>query len=217
VSFDEQVQRLLGHYPDGLQDAAWINDIRGQPDARRLKRHREPAVQEAQELLGAEVLTGLIEDGQYAEVWQRAVRVMRGTDLIAPSQLKPVAKLEEGRQAEFAQALGALLHGSDAVELRMNGFLQMLRTDAISWPLATVLLALLDPQHHVCVRPAAFRTQARWMLPGLKVESRPNGLQYVSLLQLAQRVEKLLDNAGQTPRDLLDVHDFIRITTSSKA
>ncbi len=215
VSLDEQIQRLKLEYPGGFQDQRWREDIRGQGAKRRLKRHRDAAVQEAQRLLGADVLGSLLEGRQHDEIWKRAVQVMKGTDLIAPSQVRPVANLPEDARREYAEALVDLLHGSDSREHRLDRYLQAVRAESVSWQLATVLPALVHPDREVCIRPASFRRQAKYSLPGLKYEARPRGLQYEALRKLARLLEKRLTAAGEAPRDLLDVYDFVWATLRS--
>src|SRR5690606_1096467 len=45
LSFDEQVEIFCHMYPGGFQDEAWLRDVRGQEVPRRLKRHRDQAIE----------------------------------------------------------------------------------------------------------------------------------------------------------------------------
>lgn len=216
VSLEEQIQMLLQQFPDGFTDAGWREEVRGTDTKRRLKRHRDPAIEEAKRLLGAEVLQSFLDAHEYEEIWQRALQVMRGTDLVSPRHIRTIKNLEGDARKRFAETLVDLLHGDEAIDARMDHHVMSIGQNDCSWQLATVLLALVHPDEHVCVRPTAFRTQARWTQPGLKYDPQPTGMRYQAWRKLAKRMFKRLTAAEHSPRDLVDVYDFMRLTARSK-
>ena len=74
------------------------------------------------------------------------------------------------------------------------------------------MLALMNPEEYVCVRPSNFGTQARLLAPHLRISSVPNGRSYTGWLAMAKNVRQKLVDSGTAPADLMDVYDFIRLT-----
>ena len=89
--------------------------------------------------------------------------------------------------------------------------------DGPGWELSTALSALLYPSDQVCVHPARFKQQAMWMAPRLEHPKKPDGASYHRYLAMVQGVRDRLVKAGLTPRDLLDVYDFMLTTLTPSA
>ena len=56
ISFEEQLRFFRSKWPEGMGSAAWTTKVRGGEGITEKKRHREPAIARAQELLSAEAL-----------------------------------------------------------------------------------------------------------------------------------------------------------------
>lgn len=213
VTFDEQLEVLLAEFPGGFDSGAWVEQHRGGGSGRRLKRHRDSAVDDARRQLSADALRELIDSGEYDAVRQRAMDVLGATDLVTRAQLKP---LEDATGDErTAGAVFELLHGTTEIDERFDKFCHALAQSSKklpSWPLITGLLGLVDPVEHVCIRPSVFTEQAKWMAPSLTLGKQPRGGIYVRFVEMAKTLLENLRNAGQQPRDLLDVHDFVWVT-----
>jgi hypothetical protein len=67
------------------------------------------------------------------------------------------------------------------------------------------------------VQPTSFREQARWLAPRLARDRIPSAAAYRQYLEMTRLLAKQLGEAGAPPFDLLDVVDFIRLTTSPTA
>jgi hypothetical protein len=212
LPFEEQVRRFRVDHAGGFSGELWSKDIRGEGETRRIKRFRDPALREAQQLLDKKSLGGLIKKKQHDEAWKQAVKVMRGTDLVAPSQLRAVKELPPEEFPAYTTTLHGLLHGTESLETRFDAHVAAVGRQSCSWQLATALLALVHPQDHVCVRPSNFRTQARLLAPHLRISSVPNGRNYGGWLSMAKNAQQKLVESGLEPRDLMDVYDFIRLT-----
>ncbi len=212
LPFEEQVRRFRVEYPEGFAGEVWQKSIRGEGETRRLKRFRNPALKEAQEQLSKKNLGALIKAEQYEDAWKIAIKVMRGTDLIAPSQLKAVKDLEPEMWPGYVNALFNFLHGDEPLETRFDAHVASVGRQNCSWQLATALLALLYPTEYVCVRPSNFGTQARLLAPHLRISSIPNGRSYGGWLAMAKNVQQKLVDSTTVPGDLMDVYDFIRLT-----
>ncbi|MBW2454572.1 MAG: hypothetical protein JRI68_08680 [Deltaproteobacteria bacterium] len=214
VTLDEQVDWFLGQHADGFDDDLWVKKVRGTGQGRRAKAHRDAAIAEAQKLLAKEELDRLQTEMRSDEVVTRALRVVSATTLVSKAQLRPLEDLDLELHAPFARALRDLLYGEQNLELRLVRLMQVFRTSPtpLSWAVATVWLALVDPTEHVCIRPNIFGEQARWMAPLLRVPNRPDGRIYLRLRDMALTLQEELRQRGLTPRDLVDVYDFIWCT-----
>jgi hypothetical protein len=213
VTFDEQLEVFLAEFPDGFESAAWVEQHRGGGAGRRLKRHRDSAIDDARRQLGADALRELIDAGDFDAVRQRAIDVLEATDLVTRAQIKPI---EESKGDErVADALFQLLHGTGSMEERFDKFCHAVAHSSRklpSWPLITALVGLVDPQEHLCIRPSVFSAQAKWMAPSLQLGKQPKGAIYTRFVDMAKTILENLRNAGQKPRDLLDIYDFVWFT-----
>lgn len=213
--FEAQVNLFLEKYPRGFNDEEWISDHRGRSSGRALKRHREPAMGETQELLSKENCERLIGQDRQGELMDAILGILGGTDLVALKHVKVLKKLDEGERREFAETIADLLHGEDPFSHRFKRYVEMMTKvydGAPSWRIATALPALMYPHKHVCVRRSAFKRQAASIAPTARYSKRTKLRPYKNYQRVAYAVRKRLEAAGQEPRDLLDVHDFVWAT-----
>ncbi len=223
VSFDDQLRLFTALYPAGFVDGAWVSEMRGEPGARRLKRHRDPAIEEARRKLGRDALDAWIASGDHRAVCEAAKTVLAGTDLAGSKDTAALRRLPEGEAPAFARALRDLLYGDDRYALRFTAFTGVLdrassaaRGQRVGWPLATALSALVHPNDHFAIKPSVARQQAQWIAPGMAYDANPNAELYKRLLAMADSVRRRLERAGHAPRDLLDVYDFMIATLRPK-
>ncbi|MCA9668480.1 MAG: hypothetical protein KC503_22970 [Myxococcales bacterium] len=214
LSSDEQLSIFSVLYPGGFADPKWVAEVRGEGKKRRLKKHRAPAIAEAQKLLGRVQLAELCGKQRHDEIVARVAQVYDGIDLVSPALIEPLRQMTPNQQRALSYALVALLWGENPYPLRFERFLRAIDVGDKTppWRAATALSALVHPDEHVCVRGSVFRAQARWMSPRLRFDNTPTGPLYRRLREMTRRVDKRLREAGHTPRDLFDVHDFIWVT-----
>ena len=218
LTLDDQLAIFLHQFKAGFDDAAWQKKQRGAGARRALKRHRDPAIAKARELLSEAAFEELIAGMRHDEVVRRAVEVLESTSLVEAQKLEGLRKMPERLAHPFAEALRDVLYGEGRYELLLLQLLQPLRSAGeTSWALATALPALVHPGHHVCVRPSTFREQARWMAPQLVLQKHADPRQYLRLLGMAKTVADKLGERGHTPRDLFDVYDFMWFTLRPSA
>lgn len=217
--FEEQLALFKKLYPKGFQDPKWIEDHRG-TDGADLKRHRDPTVAAAQEVLAVDRCRLLIEEDRHAELAESVMDVLAGTDLVPISHVKTLRRLDENEMKEYAEAVAKLIHGEGPYDAHFKAYLATLEKllgGRPSWRVATCLLALMHPQEHVSVRRSAFVRQAGSIAPAGRYTRKPRLGSYKSYLRVALGVKKRLEGAGYEPRDLLDVHDFIWATLRKSA
>jgi hypothetical protein len=219
-AFNEQIDLFLRLYPKGFQDPEWISDHRGEPGESALKRHRDPVLEEAAERLSADKCEELISAGRQVELADAVIEILGGTTLVPISHVKELRRFDDEEKTRYAEAVAALLHGSDHFSRRFRSYLQVME-DLLgkrpSWRSSTALPAIVHPDKHVSVRRSAFSRQAGSIAPAAKYTRRPRVGSYRNFRRVAMGVKKRLLDAGHEPRDLLDVHDFIWATLRKSA
>ena len=220
ITLQDQVWLFARLYEGGFAGETWVAKQRGAGVKRRLKRHRDPAIAQAQSALSLVELDRLIAAGQHQEIISRAKDVLSKTDLVTKTETGRLRCDTDEQARELATALRHLLHGDAPYMMRFEHFVAALARvigKEPSWQLATALPALVFPDRHICIRPTAFRAQAAWMAPRLGYVKRPNAPLYQRFLRMGEMVREELKKSGQTPRDLLDVHDFMHVTLRPSA
>lgn len=203
-SLRDQIGLFKRDYPEGFVGEKWMKKMRGVGAKRRLKRHRDPVVSEANEF--ATKLAKLVEARDWEGVHSRLEELIDATNLVPAPHVKKFRKLKPSR--DLAVAINEWLNGADEDAARFNRMTRELGR-AATWPLVTAIAGLADPKLHTCVRPSVFRLQAKMLLPNFKVSNKPNWTTYSRYLHMSNTVYDELEAADLAPRDLLDVYDFI--------
>jgi hypothetical protein len=212
IQLDDQVRLFLADYHDGFADAAYVAEHR--QGRRRAKRHRDPAIAEAARLLGRGEMTRLIAASNHPVVMARVQQLLEATSLVTKRQLAPLGALDAQAVRQAVNALNELLGGNVDIAAGMQAWIDALATSrkGVSWALATAVVALVQPDRHLCVRDTVLRQQARWMAPQLKVSKTARGDVYARLRKMALHLVDELKARDLEPRDLLDVYDFVWLT-----
>lgn len=211
----DQIELFRIEFAGGFAGKSWQAKHRGCGSAgkrlKRLKRHRDAAVEEAVKLSKVE-LDAAIANHDWVGIHARMIEVASSTDLVPRAQVRKLEKVRPTR--ELAMALYDWLH-TDADEVaedrQFNAFVRELR-DAAGWQLATCFGALVYPDRHTCVRTSSFTLQGKMLLSQFSVGRRPAARDYRRLCHVAEIVRRELTEAELPPADLLDVHDFMWFT-----
>ena len=220
ATFADYMERFRETFADGLEDAKWVAEVRGEGADRRTARHRDAAVSEAKDQLSAAALDALIGSHKYEELWNLVTSVLGRTDLVPAVQLRKPKSVAAEQQRGLAIAARDLLYGKTPYEQRFERYLGALAAfygEPPRWEIATALSAVVHPAEHVCVHPAVFRQQIKATGSSGTVATRPGSTAYAKLLVNARFVATQLTGQGETARDLLDVLDFIRIGLKAPA
>jgi len=214
IPFDDQVRLFLDDFEEGFDDKTWLDKKRGQGAKRRLKRHRDAAIAQAQELLSDDQLATLLVERRYDAVMARVSVLLDACDLVTKKDRKTLAMLDDRGRREAANALSDLVSDETPVGEAMARWIKALAgaRRGVSWSLATAIGALLRPDRHVYVKRSALAEQARWMAPRLKVKTTPTGAQYERLVQMVGTVNEELADRDLEAKDNLDVTDFVWAT-----
>lgn len=198
-----QLAELRRAFPRGLADAAW---------PKRAAQARETLVPRAQALLSRQALDAALQAQRFDEVWASASQILADTGWLLAAHLNLAPALGLGL---LAGAIRELLYGSAAIEQRIDRFVVALETAfhrAPNWEVTTALLAVVHPSDHVLVDLPSFRRQLKILGSKGTLPQRPQGAGYVRCLNAARVVASKLNELGEVPADLLDVHDVIRFT-----
>ncbi|HVS01367.1 MAG TPA: hypothetical protein VMT16_01235 [Thermoanaerobaculia bacterium] len=217
--FDDQLRIFRSLFPQGFAGGKWKRARRGE-GGESLKRHRDPAIEAARRLLARDELDELLASDRAGAVVDRAVEVLRGTDLVALRSTRDLDGLAGEARQEAGRALRDLLYGDERYGARFRAWVNALRSGIdrkLSWRLVTALPALVFPDRHTCVRPSAFRKQAAVFAPDRLYSRRPMRRAYSNYLQVAEATRERLTAEGYPPCDLLDVYDFIWVTLRPSA
>jgi hypothetical protein len=228
-SLDEQAQLLLGQFTGGFTGEAWTQKQRGSGVKKRLKRHRDPAVTEAKEVLNPTKLKDASIQGTHRGLWTRIGEMLRGTDLVPVSEVKELQgsldRVGPALTKAFSDLLEAPLSSEPQAVKEFNAcfsefvkeLTHLFKGKKPSWAMATAMLALVDPVEHYCVHRGSLQQQAKWMKQAAVRSDKPNALDYARARAFAKKVSGRLTELGVLPLDLLDVYDFIRTTTTPTA
>jgi hypothetical protein len=210
-----QIELFHEEYPAGLQDPLWRENVRGEDAKRRVKQHRDALVADGAEHLSCHALDTLMSEQRFGDLWKSVVDVLSRSDLIPAPQLKKLASVNPQQHRALAAAVRELLYGNATYDQRFDRFLTTLTTalgDAVRWETATALAAVALPSEHVAIHSASFRQQLNAVDPRATLTRVPSADGYRRLLNAARLVANRLAEQGEVPRDLFDVHDFIRTT-----
>lgn len=219
ITFEQQVAYFMQLYPVGFEDDGYIKSERGVAGAKGAEKLKNAAILRAEDILSQKNLDELIGNAAYEEIHQMVYELLTGTkSTTQKAEATRFKNLAEDRRETFALALRDLLYGERLYPIRFDSFVSALEVeDGATWPMSTLLPALVYPADHVFVKPTFFKKQALVLDIDPKYDTSPNGTTYEQFLEAARKTMELLQKAGQRPRDLWDVHVFVCKTLSPKA
>jgi hypothetical protein len=203
VTVPMAIERFMGNYPDGFEDAAFIKAAR---DA-NLRGNKF-----CNQLLSQEELSRLIAENDFVAICDRARHVESTTNLLTKSERKALHDALElpACQKLFSLALNELFYGDETEEARFKHFLRTLGILELNkWPFATLFSFIRQPQQHAFLKPNAIQNPAKALCWRINYKPEPNWKTYDALLRLYSYIRTNLLEEGLMPRDLIDVQAFI--------
>ncbi len=220
-NFEAQLSLFLEIFPGGFSSARFSKEERGseEPDAagKKTKSSRAIAMATARSLLSKDGMDRSIQAGNYAEIVSNVRAVHKSaTGLLHPlGDIIPFGKMATEHDRPVAEGIRDLLHGTDPHEARFDRLVAALaKSKLATWPLVTVLSALVTPEEHVFVKPSFYEKQAAMMSFPLRYERVPSGAAYDRMRALIDDITQKLVEKGQAPRDKMDVYSFLARTLS---
>jgi hypothetical protein len=206
-------KKFVRFFPKGYADTkyqAWERD------------YKWNAHLEWEKQLNREEYKRLLNEGKYAEIALRAVKIETRTNLLFSFEkmaLRDAVKPPKGAKA-FAIGLFDYVYGTDPIRERFERFTEVLstlprkQTRVVTWPLQTVFGFIANPKEHIFLKPRVTMAAAEEYDFPFDYRSRPNWDTYKSLLDFAKQVKK--DTADLKPRDYIDLQSFIWVMGSSE-
>ena len=219
ITFEQQVAYFMKLYPVGFEDEAYIKSERGEPGVKGAEKLKEAALERAEELLSQKNLEELIASASFEDLHQMVFEFYTSTkSTVQKAEATRFKNMPEDMRDNFARALYELLYGDRSAAIRFESFVAALEIEGgATWPLSTLLQALVYPADHLFVKPTFLKKQALILDIDPKYDTTPNASTYEQFVKTAEKTMELLQEAGQRPRDLWDVHVFICKTLSPKA
>jgi len=201
---------FLKLFPDGFEDAGYLNEERN---------YKVAARELLLELLSEQAFRELLESGNFDEIVRRALQVANKTNLIFPNEkmgLKDGLKTPEHIQL-FAERLFDLLYGNGEFRKRFETFAECLEEiEASKWTTMTYFTFLAFPEEHMFLKPEVTKHAAALTKAELNYKSDLNWLTYSCLLDFAKYLKDELVAMEMNPRDMIDVQSFMWCITPGK-
>ena len=206
-------RKFLRHFPGGFRDETYLEWERN---------YKWAAHERWDAMLGGDELRALMDAGEYAEIGRRATSIESRTNLLFSFEkmaLRDAVKPPAGARA-FAEGLWAFLHGRGSEEGRFNAWVECLavlprrQTRVLTWPVATVVGFIAQPDRHIFLKPNVTRVAAAAYGFPFEYASRPNWATYQSLIAFAEQVRR--DQKELRPRDMIDLQGFIWVMGSDE-
>jgi hypothetical protein len=219
ITFEQQVTHFMQLYPVGFEDESYIKAERGERGTKSFEKLKDAALERAEELLSQKNLQELIDAGNYEDLHQMVYEFLTSTkSTTQKAEATRFKNMAENMRQTHAHALYDLLYGERTYPIRFDSLVAALDIEGgATWPLCTLLPALVYPADHIFVKPTFFKKQALILDIDPKYDTTPNATTYEQFNETAKKTMALLQEAGQRPRDMWDVHVFICKTLSPKA
>lgn len=210
---DKCRRKFLRVFPDGFADETYIDWERDYKWAAHLK---------WRESLPEPEFRRMIENGEFLQVAEQAVRIESRTNLLFSFEkmaLRDAVRSRAGART-FSEELYALLHGPGAVSNSFERWCEAIaslprkQTRVLTWPLATVFAFIAQPKRHFFLKPRVTRLAFEEYGLDFAYRSRPNAETYSQLLALVKSVRG--DLADLKPRDMIDLQSFLWVQGSDE-
>ena len=210
LTFEDFVTVAKDLFPEGFTGDEYDNKVRGSQAKRRLKRHRDAAIADAQARLVKKTFSKLTPP----EARDLLVDVLALTDLVNAKQLTPLKTLASEFLQELQESVVAMLYGKGPYEARFERFVQVLeRAGTVSWELSTAPSALVQPDAHLWVKVTPMKRFLTRFSPTLALSSSPTGFTYSRLVGIGGSLVEGLNTAGLSAGDFFDIaHLLLEIT-----
>lgn len=213
ISVHDQVTLFKKLYPAGFEDPAYVEKVRALPAEGGRNGGPDAARALAVERLDAERLRGLVASESWSDIYEAIISGLQASEIVSSSSdIRPLRRVPEEERPEVCRTFVELLHGEGDFAPRFDAFRTAVDGAAggrATWPMITVLVGLLYPEEHYCVKPSVFRQQARFLMPDTEYEPAPTAAGYQAYKVMADDLRERIVKAGLAPKDNLDVYGFI--------
>lgn len=212
VTFEAALATFQRRFPLGFADPDYLGDNKSGERLYKWRAHetwvREMGDGQLQRLIGVDL----------HEAVRRALHCVGQTNLLYPVEAAALRDaLQDDRAAErFLNALAAVLSAPVVDEGVVAPYFDAVvnlpaeRARVASWPVATVLPFLAQPDRHMFLKPGVCGEAAERLGFNLNYRAQPNWLTYASLLRMADFCRRRIGHLA--PRDMIDIYSFLYVT-----
>lgn len=206
-------RKFLRFFPAGFNDQKYDAWERG---------YKVAANDQWAEQLNRSTFQALLEDGEYAEIAARVVRVESRTNLLFSFEkmaLRDALRSAVGARA-FSTGLYEWLYGRRSRQRRFDEWINVIeglprrQTRVLTWPLVTVFGFIAEPAREIFLKPMVTRRAAKAYGFPFVYRSRPSWETYASLLEFTETIRH--DCADLRPKDMIDLQSFIWVQGSEE-
>ncbi|MCC6228091.1 MAG: DUF3553 domain-containing protein [Phycisphaerales bacterium] len=204
----QAVARFLGRFPGGFHDPAYLGDMHSGERA-----YKEAAHRECVERFGGGRYARLLAENR-AQLVEEVKRTYRSVNLIAVFEKAALTDALESIEAAlpFLECLGRVIATETVSEETFVPYLKSVcdlptpRGRVATWPIATVIPFLMQPDRHLFLKPSVTEVAADVLGFNLNYDPTPNWLTYSRLLEMGRVYFNGLRELR--PRDMIDVQSF---------
>ena len=203
VTLSVAIDRFLATYPEGLEGKRYIKEQR-----EAILRGNQLFIQ----LLDEPELAGLIAEGRFQDICDRACHIESATSLLTKTEKGALygALKAPMNQKTFSLGLAEYLYGTDPEEDRFKQFARALGIIEISkWPFVTLFGFIRFPKENIFIKPTTVQNAAKALCWRVNYKPEPNWRTYQSVQRLYIHLRTSLLEEGLMFRDLIDVQSFI--------
>jgi hypothetical protein len=211
--FARSKRKFLRFFPGGFQDETYLDWER---DYKWKAHERWNAV------LNAQAFRQQIEQGDFAQVADHAVRIESRTNLLFSFEkmaLRDALKSSTGARS-FAVGLYNLLYSDGDLDARFEAWCETVaalphrQSRVFTWPVVTVFGFIARPETHFFLKPMVMRRAAREYGFDFQYRPHPSWTTYSQLLRFAREVRR--DLRDLRPRDMIDIQSFLWVLGSDE-
>jgi hypothetical protein len=205
--------KFLRFFPKGFRDEKYHHWERG---------YKWDVHEKWNELLGPKVFKKLLQEGNFSEIANRAVRIESRTHLLFSFEkmaIRDGVRSKKGAKT-FAEGLYNFLYGPGSVKGRFKRWLEAVaklprkQTRVLTWPILTVFGFIAHPDQHIYFKPMVTRVAAVEYGFDLNYHSPPSMETFDSLYGFVDLLKQDLKDLN--PKDLIDIQSFIWVLGSSE-
>ena len=208
MSFERAKDKFLHLFPGGFSDPRYLSEERG---------YKMVAHERFQQELGLEEAKEMLANGDVASVIKRGSSILNSLRLIAPFENLAFndAMLDEGAARAFFAALFSVLEAPEINKAVFEHYakavmsLPVKRGRVATWPVATALPFIAQPERFMLLKPQATKVAAETLAFDLRYDAKPNWTTYAALLRMGRLYLDLIRHMGA--EDFIDVQTFIYV------
>lgn len=214
ITFDIAKERFLQLFPGGFVDPQYIGTVKEGERA-----YKDAAHEAYVEALGNGKLREALDAGDVEGVVRKALSVIGKVNLLSPFESVAIRDglKDPGPAQAYFTALDNLLSQEAVRQDVFEAYVSALenlphekgKARIMTWPIATVLPFLAQPNKHMLLKPVISKNAADILGFNLWYEAAPNWQTYEAYLRMGDEYLRLLQPLK--PHDLIDVQSFFYV------